>query len=143
MSKLAIKGHPTRGKEVIELLEMLGGKNDRMAFGNNAETNYFIDKENKIDYDSTLEEDNNYTIFTIKQFEEKFHYKVGDKVRYNTKNGNIGDIISMAWDEKTKSVIYTVAFSCGYKELTFNDIIPYKCNNAYEHNMPFAILAKH
>lgn len=24
--KLAIKGHPTRGKEVIKLLEMLGGK---------------------------------------------------------------------------------------------------------------------
>ena len=25
--KLAIIGHPTRGKEVIELLEMVGGKN--------------------------------------------------------------------------------------------------------------------
>lgn len=25
--KLAIKGHPTRGKEVIELLEMMGGNN--------------------------------------------------------------------------------------------------------------------
>lgn len=25
MSQLAIKGHPTRGKEVIQLLEMLGG----------------------------------------------------------------------------------------------------------------------
>ena len=25
--KLAIKGNPTRGKEVIELLEMMGGKN--------------------------------------------------------------------------------------------------------------------
>lgn len=24
--KLAIKGHPTRGKEVIKLLEMMGGK---------------------------------------------------------------------------------------------------------------------
>ena len=27
MAKLAIKGHKTRGKEVIEILEMLGGNN--------------------------------------------------------------------------------------------------------------------
>jgi hypothetical protein len=26
MAKLAIRGHATRGKEVIEILEMLGGK---------------------------------------------------------------------------------------------------------------------
>jgi hypothetical protein len=26
MKNLAIKGHPTRGKEVIEILEMFGGK---------------------------------------------------------------------------------------------------------------------
>lgn len=30
--KLAIKGHPTRGKEVIELLEMMGGINDRGVY---------------------------------------------------------------------------------------------------------------
>ena len=28
MAKLAIKGHASRGKEVIEILEMLGGKID-------------------------------------------------------------------------------------------------------------------
>ena len=27
MGNIAIKGHPTRGKEVIEILEMLGAKN--------------------------------------------------------------------------------------------------------------------
>ena len=27
MTELAIRGHATRGKEIIELLEMLGGKN--------------------------------------------------------------------------------------------------------------------
>lgn len=27
MANLAIKGHATRGKEVIEILEMLGGEN--------------------------------------------------------------------------------------------------------------------
>jgi hypothetical protein len=29
MANLAIRGHKTRGKEVIEILEMLGGKSNR------------------------------------------------------------------------------------------------------------------
>lgn len=69
MANLAIKGHATRGREVIALLKMLGGKNDRMAFGNIAVASYFIDKENKIVYDFMLEENNNYIIFTLEQFE--------------------------------------------------------------------------
>ena len=45
--KLAIKGHPTRGKEVIELLEMLGGKN-QVYRGKNEYHIYFIDNEGMI-----------------------------------------------------------------------------------------------
>ena len=37
--KLAIRGHSTRGKEVIELLEMMGGKNVRKLDG---EANIFL-----------------------------------------------------------------------------------------------------
>ena len=33
MANLAIKGHATRGKEVIGILEMLGGKNSYDATG--------------------------------------------------------------------------------------------------------------
>lgn len=33
--KLAIKGHPTRGNEVIKLLEMMGGINDEGHIGTN------------------------------------------------------------------------------------------------------------
>lgn len=36
-NNLAIKGHPTRGKEVIEILEMLGGKNKFNFKGNEDE----------------------------------------------------------------------------------------------------------
>ena len=44
--KLAIKGHATRGKEVIELLEMLGGVNDREYIGTNTwkDEYYTLDK---------------------------------------------------------------------------------------------------
>ena len=42
MAKLAIKGHPTRGKEVIEILEMFGGKNSNYCDGQFINSIYFI-----------------------------------------------------------------------------------------------------
>ena len=33
MAKLAIKGHKTRGKEIIEILKMMGGKNNNNCCG--------------------------------------------------------------------------------------------------------------
>ncbi len=86
--KLAIKGHPTRGKEVIEILEMLGGKishecgykdgfDSSYLFFINTDENFFIDG---LAYNS--EELKNYYIFALEEFLEKFPYKVGDKVLY-------------------------------------------------------------
>jgi hypothetical protein len=40
--KLAIKGHQTRGKEVIELLEMMGGNNKYLYDGSDGFV-YFIE----------------------------------------------------------------------------------------------------
>ena len=94
--KLAIKGHLTRGKEVIELLEMMGGSNFHKYVGNNDETLYYIDDRNNIDYDWTLWDNNCYTIFTLEEFLEKYPYKVGDKVY--TKSNAEGTIIDMFWD---------------------------------------------
>lgn len=120
---LAIKGHPTRGSEVITLLEMLGGENCRGAFGNNKETYYFIDKENAICLDFTLDENNNYIIFTLEEFEAKFPYKVGNKVTYDGWNCTV---IGMEWENNTNTILYTVKgidFSkCAYVE----DLQPYK-----------------
>lgn len=45
MANLAIKGHPTRGKEVIEILEMLGGK-EKHLFGGNGPGYYYTDGDN-------------------------------------------------------------------------------------------------
>ena len=39
---LAIKGHPTRGKEVIEILEMLGGKTYGKLLGIELFSCYYI-----------------------------------------------------------------------------------------------------
>lgn len=81
--KLAIKGHSTRGNEVIELLKMMGGKNNCNSTGDNLGLCYLIDDETDIvrqsvgyvDY-----EDGGLNIFTLEEFLEKYPFKVGDIV---------------------------------------------------------------
>ena len=59
MKQLAIKGHATRGKEVIEILEMLGGlfhptlggKDEDMYNGAAQDWVYIINREGFIDWD--------------------------------------------------------------------------------------------
>lgn len=80
MSCLAIKGHATRGKEVVELLEMLGGRNVRNYACNLIDYAYSINGQGIIDWyiphpNSPL------VIYTLEEFLEKFPYKVGDKVK--------------------------------------------------------------
>ena len=45
MATLAIRGHATRGNEVIEILEMLGGKNKSQLNGSGPLISYYIDND--------------------------------------------------------------------------------------------------
>lgn len=94
---LAIKGHKTKGKEVIELLEMLGGCNVHKHMGINVETFYYINDTTGIDCDQTLWKNNRYTIFTLEEFLEKYPYKVGDRVRIPEYESEVR-IDKMYWD---------------------------------------------
>lgn len=108
MAQLAIKGHPTRGREVIQLLEMLGGKSNGNIKGYNDDLYYYIAKDGLI-YGSGIEYEElvcNYTIFTLEEFLEKFPYKVGDKV-VNHKYGT-GDITQMLWIDN--EIVYEIHF---------------------------------
>lgn len=75
--KIAIQGHPTRGKEVIQILESLGGinKHDFNGFGT---FKYYINSFNRIDITSHLTSD--WKIYTLEEFEKDFPFKIGDKV---------------------------------------------------------------
>lgn len=103
MVQLAIKGHPTRGKEVIQLLEMLGGKNIHNYVGTSNEC-YAID-DNKICtiYTSVAKIDN-CVIFTLEEFEKLYPYKVGDDVI--TKSNNVYKIKEMMWNNK--EIVYAL-----------------------------------
>ena len=95
--KFAIKGHTTRGKEVIELLEMLGGINVHKHMGINVKTFYYINDTNGIDCDKTLCNNNRYTIFTLEEFLEKYPFKVKDSVRIPEYESEV-KIDKMYWD---------------------------------------------
>lgn len=83
MAQIAIKGHPTRDKEVIEILEMLGYINlhnyvadcDSLCFYGGKSTNGIY-----YDWVNDCFVDKNVTVFTLEEFLEKCPYKVGDKV---------------------------------------------------------------
>lgn len=108
MAKLAINGHATRGKEVIEILEMLGGKNIHNYNGTFNEC-YVIDNNKICTIYTSVAEIDNHTIFTLEQFEEKYPYKVGDKVKAWV-NGYRGvfNIQDITWDSITKKIKYRI-----------------------------------
>lgn len=121
MSQLAIRGHETRGKEVIEILEMLGGIN---IYDQNGKRDiWYILSGNTIDTSTYLFEEKG---FTLEEFLEKFPYKVGDKVTLDNK---LCSIIWMYWE--CNNIYYQVqgtdtTFS---KKVTANKLKPYKEGN--------------
>ena len=103
---LAIKGHATRGEEVIELLGMLGGSNAFEHIGNNPRAIYYIDETyaNFITCSETKKACD-CIIFTLEEFLEKYPYKVGDKV-YNVIHNENQTITGLVWDVQENEVGY-------------------------------------
>ena len=112
--KLAIKGHSTRGKEIIELLEMMGGEAIG-AKGYDEHAIYVIPENGIIDVRFAYQKHiDNYAIFTLEDFLEKFPYKVGDKVHIYVQNDDIdgrydievAEITSMRWNPARCKIAY-------------------------------------
>lgn len=112
MAQLVIKGHQLRGNEVIEILEMLGGKNSTKLVGNASSCGYYIDSDGNIAYHYYSSSYFNDAIqFTIEEFLEKYPYKVGDKVHHIIDNEN-QIITDLVWDED--EVLYKTTNNFGY-----------------------------
>lgn len=108
MAQLAIKGHPTRCKEVIEILEMLGGRNTKPYLnGNVVHQVYHIRTCNNEIVSATYTTYGDlFKVFTLEEFLEKFPYKVGDKVTHNM--GILMKIVQMYWDTECNVVRYDI-----------------------------------
>ena len=120
--KLAIKGHSTRGKEVIELLEMMGGKNCYNFSGFDGYAYYVIAGcQNEIRAGEYLFGDEDMHLFTLEEFLEKYPFKVGDKVVYTKYGDNCDDypvtIESMKWTGTTIEYTFDDCVTCLAKDL--------------------------
>lgn len=103
--KLAIKGHATRGEEIIEILEMLGGENKYNIVTLEENLLYTIRTgDNAII--ATYPNNSISSIFTLEEFLEKYPYKVGDKV---SAFGNKWAVINAVWDGSIDEVVYTIS----------------------------------
>lgn len=105
MKTLAIHGHSVRSKEVIEILEMLGGENKANLSGNGL-CIYYIDCNNRINLSSKLQD--KFVTFHLEEFLEKYPYKVGDMVQHkgSTSCRSIYRIEKMIW--KNNQINYVV-----------------------------------
>lgn len=110
--RLAIRGHSTRGKEVIELLEMMGGKNSRKLDGSANMYSYYISGNVILSDRLSILEDDDFEIFTLQSFLEKYPFKINDRV-VDKADRCPGIIDKMEWDESKHDMKYYVSFGYG------------------------------
>lgn len=133
---LAIRGHDTRGDEVIELLEMLGGHNVCRLNGQEqlphwvADNNYICNKFSKNCRDILL-------TFTLEEFLEKYPFKIGDTVKVVGEFGSdlLGNIKDMNWDSDKNTILYWVDGYCFEGEYTAEELKLYKATNMEENKV--------
>ena len=134
--KLSIIGHSTRGQEVIEILEMLGGINKWEYLGDRQLCVYYINCDGIINYTSNIK-GYNLQIFTLDEFIEKYPYKVGDKVefiKYDDEEFTVYEILDVKWTGTT--IEYTLdccGFTCLKKDIRLH--IDKNVNNKKRSNM--------
>lgn len=112
MANLEIKGHATRGKEVIDILEMLGGENVYQYEGYNVCSCLFIDEVTNAIHSELLatiylKRNVKRHILTLEEFLEKFPYKVGDFVRVPEYDSKVC-ICKMRWNSLYNYMEYLV-----------------------------------
>lgn len=133
MANLAIKGHPTRGKDVIEILEMLGGVNKHQIGAIRQTYVYFLDIDGiiRLLQISQLRTEQ-YIVYSLEEFLEKYPYKIGDRVTYIYNHLRETQIITnMRWDSNYDCVLY---YLDDYNVIKVEDIL-YKIGSP-EDNIP-------
>lgn len=132
MGRLALRGHSTRGAEVIAILEMYGGINYNNALGNNPGCIYFIEADNIVSDTIRRVNHEEFTILTLEDYLKKYPCKVGEFVNVNLYNGEYfpDEIVKIIWGSKEEGPFYITKH--GYAR-TIEDveyIVPYDESNS-------------
>ena len=138
MANLAIKGHATRGKEVIEILEMLGGNRPKPIFDElPTHQIYYIRECDKAIVSATYTTYKDmFQVYTLEEFLKKYPYKVGDKVTLDNLNC---EVISMSWDDYYNEIDYFVKGVDFYKNTYVEQLQPYKEQETMEEQIKIDI----
>lgn len=130
MARFAIRGHATRGNEVISLLEMLGGKNIH-NYGGTFNECYAIDNNKICTIYTSVAKISDYVIITLEDFLEKYPYKVGNKVVTN--DCDVCKIHSMYWDRGLNRISYILETPIGLsKGWSANELQPFEKKESME-----------
>ena len=141
MTNIAIKGHETRGEEIIKLLQMLGGNNTFMYYGDDDEDYYYIDNNDEINVVFGSKECiNDYTTFTLEEFENKYPYKVGDKVTTEHYK-DVWEIIELLWSKNLNIIHYGISNGKSKELVRVEEIKPYKEEKTFPPYMDYDIKA--
>ena len=90
--KIAIRGHESRGKEVIQIFKDLGTEGLMDHTGSHIDWVYLRDdflRPNQliVGTDVAFLKGYNYKVYTLEEFEKEFSFKIGDKVIFPVKTG--------------------------------------------------------
>ena len=101
MNKIfAIKGHPTRGKEVIKILGMLGGNNEYHINDTECNLLYTIREGDDVII-GTYPNSGISQVYTLEEFLEKYPFKIGDKVqhKWSASDTDIYIVEDILWED--------------------------------------------
>ena len=122
MAQLTIEGHLTRGREIIEIFKMLGGKEVGYS-GLSSHCYYYIDEYGNIAGTTSLPNSKTFAIYTLEEFLEKFPYKIGDKVTHSDYESPL-EIVGMKWeDDSIRYEVYTNDYGYWF---SVDELQPYK-----------------
>ena len=125
MAQLAIKGHATRGKEVINLLETLGA--NRLGYKDTFVGFYYFNENNEI-IASDMPPANS-MVYLLEDFEKEYPYKVGDEAVLSNSQCTI---TNMWWDDINNEVLYIVQGKGFVVNCDVNSLQPYKKQETME-----------
>lgn len=115
MKKIAIEGsqNPNEQKEIIKILESLGGYNTHHYLGNCSGAYYYIDFDNVIEWRRTLSTQE-YELLTLKQYKEKYMNSETKELKIEIPEGYEID--------KDKSTFEKIVFKKVEEKLTYEKI---------------------
>lgn len=128
MGQLALRGHSTRGTEVISILEMYGGYNYHGALCDNPRLIYFVDDKFMIQSDISCKVNyDEFTILTVEEYNKKFPCRVGEYINVKLDNNKYcsDEVVKIIWGSKEEGPFYITKQGYARTVEEFEYIVPH------------------